>query len=253
MKKQFLAIDVGNSNVVFGFYENEILLKTFRILTEKIEDFTLNSQEKNNVFGEDFTNLKSVAIASVVPPVTEKLTNFFETNFQVKPFLVTVNSLPGIELDYKTPQTLGVDRVCNAVAAHKKFPEKNIAIFDIGTATTLDVVTKDGKFIGGMIFPGPKTSLSALISKTAQLPEIELAFPNSMIGKNTVECIQAGILFGLAFQIDGIVAELCKEFSSGILVLATGGFAELVATKSKTIAKVEQNLVLEGIRLIVNN
>lgn len=236
-----LAIDIGNTKISFGFFENEKLTHKEIILTKSLA--------KTPKLTEIFSNNFPIGVSSVVPKATSFLVEFLAKNFKKMPFIVTSKSKLPIELDYKTPQTLGVDRICSAVAAFNKFgQDKNIVVADIGTALTLDVVTKEGKFIGGLISPGPKTLLWALAQKGAQLTEVSFEFPISPVGRNTVECIQSGILWSTVFQIDSFAKFIEDDLGEKPFVIATGGFGEFISQKSSSINKIEPELVLVGVR-----
>ncbi len=236
-----LAIDIGNTTTSFGLFENKNLVSKKTVLTEILHQ----ELELTELFSNDFP----IGISSVVPKATAFLVDFLELNFKKQPFLISPNSEMPIEIDYKTPKTLGVDRICSSVAAFNKFgKKKNIVVADIGTALTLDVVTKEGKFLGGVIAPGPKTLLWSLTKKGAQLPEVPFEFPSSPIGKNTIECIQSGVFWSTVFQIDSFAKFVEKDFDEKPIVVATGGFAELISQKSNSIKEIEPELVLEGVR-----
>ncbi|KAA3600920.1 MAG: type III pantothenate kinase [Calditrichaeota bacterium] len=239
-----LTVDIGNTKVSFGFFENEKLTRKEFVLTESLT----KTSELTEIFSNDFP----IGISSVVPNATNFLIEFLAKNFKKKPFVITSKSKLPIKLDYKTPQTLGVDRICSSVAAFNKFGKnQNIVVADIGTALTLDVVTKEGKFIGGVIAPGPKTLLWSLTQKGAQLPEVPFEFSASPVGKNTIECIQSGVFWSTVFQIDSFSKFLENDFGEKPLVVATGGFGELISQKSNSIDKIEPELVLEGVRDLI--
>lgn len=235
------SVDIGNSTTSFGFFAGKKLTQKKTFLTETLIE--------NTELSELFTRKVLVGISSVVPKATNLLVEFLKKNLAQESFVISSNSKLPIKIDYKTPNTLGVDRICSAVSAYNRFGKKqNIIVADIGTALTLDVVTKDAKFIGGVIAPGPETLLWSLTQKGAQLPEVPFDFSPSPIGKNTIECIQSGIFWNTVFQIDSFANFITKDFGEKPLVIATGGFGELISKKSSSIVKIEPELVLEGIR-----
>ena len=163
--------------------------------------------------------------------------------------MVTSETRTGITLKYDNPREIGADRIVNAAAAYKLFGGPLI-IVDFGTATTFCAVTKNGEYLGGAITPGVKISAEALYQRAAKLPRVELVRPRTVIGRDTVSAMQAGILFGYAGLVDGIVERMKKELGADAVVIATGGLAELVAPETKTINEVRPDLTLQGLRLL---
>jgi type III pantothenate kinase len=247
-----LALDIGNSITHIGmFYKNELLG------TEQFSSNSVNPAESLNHtlnslllrIHSNRTAIHSCGISSVVPAVTATLTQWAKTNLKRSPLIVSGTLPLGIIIHYDDPSTLGADRICAAVAAFKKYGGPAIVI-DFGTATTYDVISDRGDFLGGIIAPGLKTSGDALTRNTAQLPPVELHFPQDVIGNNTIACIQSGIVYSGLDAAEGMIDRLKKITGSQTKVVATGGFSNLISLKSKKIDHLDEHLVLEGVRFI---
>lgn len=248
-----LAIDVGNTNIVLGVFDKDVLLKSFRAATsvEKSRDeygmFFLQILAVNNFSPEDFDD---VIISSVVPPVMYSLERAIKKYLGKEPIVVTNKIIPDLTILYDNPGEVGADRLVNAAAAHEKY-RCPLIVVDFGTATTFCAVTEKGEYLGGAICPGIKISVEALFSRTSKLPRIELAPIKKVIGKSTVESMQSGALHGYVGQVDYIVRLMKKEMDSpSALVVATGGLSSLIAGESETIDITEPNLTLMGLRII---
>jgi len=199
--------------------------------------------------GAEFRQIDGVIISTVVPPLLSIMTEMSRKYFKIEPMVVTSELKTGITLSYENPREIGADRIVNAAAAYKLYGGPLI-IIDFGTATTFCAVTKKGEYLGGAITPGVKISAEALYQRAAKLPRFELTRPRTIIGRDTVSAMQAGILFGYAGLVDGIVERMKNELSPDARVIATGGLAELVAPETKSAIEVRPNLTLEGLRLI---
>jgi type III pantothenate kinase len=184
-----------------------------------------------------------------VPPATHALRRAAVRYLGVDPLIVGPGVKTGLPILYESPKEVGSDRVVNAIAGYAKAGGACI-IVDFGTATTFDCISEKGEYLGGAITPGISTSLDALVSKAAKLPRVELGAPRSVIGRNTQESIQSGVLYGYTALVDGLVARLTKEMGTAVKVIATGGLAKVIARESKTIDCVDDHLTLEGLRLI---
>ncbi len=246
------AMDVGNTNIVLGVFKGPDLQGHWRMSTDrhKTEDeygiLVLNMLEHSGFKAQD---VRGAIIASVVPPLTPVLEKMIRRYFKISPVIVGPGTKTGINVKYENPKEVGPDRITNAVAAYRKYGGPVIVV-DYGTATTFDVISKDGEYLGGAIAPGILTSTDALFDNAARLPRIELVRPGSAIGRTTVESMQSGIVFGFVGQADGLVARLKKELGGEAHVVATGGLANLVARESSTIQHVEPMLTLEGLQMI---
>lgn len=247
------VIDVGNTQIAAGVIENDEIKYSWRIRTEK----NRTADELGIVFynfiehaGIDIANIVGIAISNVVPPLTITLSRMSKKYFHQEPFFVGPGIKTGMPILYDNPKEVGADRIVNAVAAYHKY-QKPLVIVDFGTATTFDCVSSKGEYLGGVIIPGIEISLEALSERTAKLPKIELVKPDRVIGKNTVSAIQSGIIFGYAGMVDAICEKIKDEMDvKGLKFLATGGLAHVISKETKHIKIVEENLTLEGLKIL---
>lgn len=247
-----LAIDAGNTNIVLGIYKDDSLISHWRVSTDRQKTADEYGILLKNLFdfnGMKFSDITAITIASVVPPLMSALDNMSQNYLGLTPLMIGPGVKTGMPLKFDNPKEIGADRIVNAVAAYEIYGGPLIVV-DFGTATTFDVVTKQGEYIGGAIAPGIGISTEALFMRAAKLPRVELVKPQNVITKNTVNAIQAGIIFGFTGQVDGIVKRMKKELGADPFVVATGGLAELIASESETIQKVDPWLTLEGLRII---
>jgi type III pantothenate kinase len=247
-----LAIDVGNTNTVFGLYRNEDLLETWRIATRRDltrDEYAIMLRGFFSMSGHAFSDIQAIAIASVVPPTLHPLTGMCEKYFKRRPLVVGPGIKTGISIFYDNPREVGADRIVNAVAAFEKYKEA-VVVVDFGTATTFDCISERGEYLGGVIAPGIMISVEALFQRASKLPRVELVRPKNVIGKNTVGSMQSGILFGYVGLVDGIVERIRREYKTAPRVIATGGLAHLIAAESGTIELVDENLTLDGLRIL---
>lgn len=247
-----LVIDVGNSNTVIGVYEGEKLLHHWRVWTdrEKTSDeygiLLRNLYEASRFSPED---IKAIIVASVVPPLTPTIVDLCERYFGMTPMVVGPGIKTGISIKMDNPREVGADRIVNAVAAFAKHGKASIVV-DFGTATTFDYVSAKGDYMGGVIAPGVNISAEALFRQASKLPRIEIARPPAVIGKNTVSAMQSGIYYGYLALVDGILARIRRELKITPFVVATGGLAREIAAESSEIHEIDENLTLEGLRII---
>ena len=247
-----LVIDVGNSNIVLGVYDDMILRHHWRITTirDRTED-ELGLLVKS-LFSE--ANLEpavidGVVMSSVVPPLMPALEKMVQHYFHVQPLIVTHETDTGLPIAYDNPRDVGADRIVNAVAA-KELYGAPLIIVDFGTATTFCVIDDQGVYQGGIITPGIKIAAEALFQRTAKLPRIELVLPSSVIGKNTVSAMQSGVIYGYISLVDGIVDRIRDELPLPYTVVATGGLAELICSDSEHIHVIDPELTLKGLRIL---
>jgi len=249
-----LTIDIGNTHTVLGIFHKERLTEYFRITS----NHALTVDECGILIRQlfpDYRKVKDVIICSVVPPLTPIYQKMSKKFLKVDSVLVHWNLLLGIKILYDDPSQVGADRIANAVAAYQIYGGPTI-IVDLGTATTFDVISEKGEYLGGAIAPGIETSSLNLFQRAAQLFKVSLEKPGRSIGKNTEESLRSGIIFGSVGQIDGIVNRIKEELKTKHRikkkpnVIATGGLADLIAKESKTIEKVDSTLTLEGLRRI---
>ncbi len=245
-----LAIDIGNSNTVIGVFQGKKLSSFFRISSQanKTPDEVFLTL-KNLLSEKLLKNIKAGIICSVVPPLTTVYLEMLQKYLRIKPVTVDSNLPLGIKILYTDPAQVGADRLANAVAAWKLYGGPTIVV-DLGTATTFDVISAKGEYVGGAICPGIETSAVDLFRRAAQLFKVKLDKPKKVIGKTTEESLRSGIIFGTASQIDGMVEKIEKELGKKCKVIATGGLAPLVFGLSKKIQKMNLSLTLEGLRLI---
>lgn len=247
-----LAIDIGNTNVVLGVFDNERLAENWRVGTNAQitpDEYAMTFKDLFNFAGIEFPQITGVIISTVVPPLLPVMIEMSRKYFKLEPMVVSAAMKTGITIRYDNPKEVGADRIVNAAAAFKLYGGPLI-IVDFGTATTFCAITKQGEYLGGAICPGVKISAEALFQRASKLPRVELAKPAKVIGSDTVSAMQAGIVYGYAGLVDGIVERMKKELSADARVVATGGLAELVSQETKTIQEVKPHLTLEGLRLL---
>jgi len=245
-----LAIDIGNSNTVIGCFQGKKLSNFFRISSHPHQTPDEVYLILKNLLSEKSSKkIKSGIICSVVPSLTTAYLEMFSHNLKIKPLLVNSDLPLGIKILYTDPAQVGADRLANAVAAWKLYGGPTIVV-DLGTATTFDVISDKGEYVGGAICPGIETSAVDLFRRAAQLFKVKLVKPKRVIGKTTEESLRSGIIFGTASQIDGMVEKIEKELGKKCKVIATGGLAPLVFGLSKKMNKMNLSLTLEGLRLI---
>lgn len=248
-----LAVDIGNTNLVFGVFDGSKLIASFRIATH--HDFT--EDEYGLIFdnllrskGINSKDFEGAIIASVVPPLTNVLEKMCDKYLALKPIIVGPGIKSGINIKYDNPKEVGADRIVNAMAAYHKYGGPAI-IVDFGTATTFDAITANCDYLGGAIAPGISISSEALFKSAARLYRVEIARPERIIGKNTAESIKSGIYYGYVGLVDNIVEKMKEEMGGGkIFTVATGGLAPLICSEAKNIDAVDLMLTLEGLKLI---
>ncbi|MFK7987303.1 MAG: type III pantothenate kinase [Sandaracinaceae bacterium] len=247
-----LAIDVGNTHTVLGLYEGEALVHDFRIESSKgrtRDEYHVLLRSLLDVAEVARDEVEAAIIASVVPAVTETLERATGLCFGFEPLIVGPGIKTGMPILYENPREVGADRIVNAVAAYA-IAQRSVIVVDFGTATTFDVVSEKGEYLGGVIAPGIQIAADALFSRAAKLPRVEVSKPAKVIGRNTVASMQSGIVYGYIALVDGMVDRIRAELGRDSAVLATGGLARLVKPESKTIERVEEYLTLEGLRLL---
>lgn len=248
-----LAINVGNTNTVLGVFDGEQLRWSWRVSTQpertadELAVVLAGLLEQADL--SFTTRISGVVVSSVVPSSTTALRDMVERYFSFPPVIVGPGTKTGLPILTDNPREVGSDRIVNGIAGFERYGGPCIVI-DLGTATTYDVVNDRGEFVGGVIAPGVQTSNAALASSTARLPQVELAAPRSVIGRNTVEAIQSALVFGTASQVDGMVARIREELGVPATTIATGGLASLVAPRCSSIDHVDPWLTLEGLRIV---
>jgi type III pantothenate kinase len=244
-----LAIDIGNTNVVLGVFETGKLRESWRVGTKvqiTADEYAVILKDLFGFAGIGFSQIDGVILSTVVPPLLPVMSEMAQKYFALQPMVVTAELMTGITLKYENPKEIGADRIVNAAAAYRIYGGPLI-IVDFGTATTFCAVTAQGEYLGGAITPGIRISAEALYQRAAKLPRVELLRPPSIIGRDTVSAMQAGVFYGYAGLVNGIVERMKKEFAPDAKVIATGGLAELVASETTCIDDVRPNLTLEGL------
>ena len=247
-----LVIDVGNTNTVLGLFDGEKLVRDWRIRTvvdHTVDEYGMLIYNLYKTSRISSREIQDIIISCVVPPMLNILEPLCQKYFNIKPLIVGPGVKTGMPIFYDNPKEVGADRIVNAVAGFEKY-KRDLIIVDFGTATTFDYVSNKGEYMGGCISPGIMISSEALFERAAKLPRVELSKPRSVVGKDTVSSMQAGIMYGYAGLVDGICERIKAEVKSNPLVVATGGLAKIVAPETKSINVVDDMLTLEGLRII---
>ena len=249
-----LVIDVGNTNTVLGIYDEDRLIRDWRIRTEPnttADEFSVLVTGLFTAGGVRFDQITETIISCVVPPMVPILDPFCKKYLNHAPHWVDARSVSSMPNRYGNPSEVGADRIVNAVGAYRRY-RTSLIVIDFGTATTFDVISAEGEYLGGAISPGIGIAAEALYTHASKLPRVEIFQPpKKVIGKDTAGSIQSGIIFGYAGLVDGIVRRMKNEIGKPTpRVIATGGLAPLMKGVSETIEAVEQTLTLEGLRII---
>jgi len=247
-----LAIDVGNTNIVFGVFRDEAILASWRAETDvhrMPDEYAMLLKNLLELKGLRFSDITGCIIASVVPPLTGIMQEIARDYLAQAPLVVGASVKTGVRIRTDNPAEVGADRVVNAHAAHRLYGGPCVVI-DFGTATTFDAVSSAGDYLGGAIAPGIGTAAEALFLRAAKLPRIELTAPPRVIGTNTTHSMQSGVMFGYVGLVEGLVARFRKELGPDMKVIATGGLAPVIARETKVIEIVNSDLTLLGLRMI---
>ncbi len=247
-----LAIDVGNTNTVVGFYRDDDLVAHWRIETNEgrtADEYAVVIHQLMSLGGYDWREVSHGVVSSVVPPVVAGLRGFLERHLRVPALVVGPGMRTGMPILYENPREVGADRIVNAVAAFDRFADGCIVV-DFGTATTWDVVTPKGEYLGGVIAPGVHISAEALYQHASKLPRVPIEPPPRVVGKNTVASMQAGLYFGYAGMVDTMVERIRAEVGFRARCIATGGLAPLIARESRFIEETDELLTLRGLHLL---
>ncbi len=248
-----LCIDIGNTNIVLGIFQDDKMLNHWRIRTER--DMTADEVGIliNNLFMPTQLDIKSISeiiISCVVPPLLSGFKDFCLLYLNREPMIVGPGIETGMPIKYDNPKEVGADRIVNAVAAYQKY-RTGLIVVDFGTATTFDYISPEGFYEGGAIAPGIIISSEALFQKASKLPRVEIfAKPKTAVGKDTISSINSGLIYGYAGMVDGIVNRIKKELGSDLTVIATGGLAPLIKPEARSIDHFEEFLTLEGLKTI---
>jgi type III pantothenate kinase len=242
-----LAVDVGNTQTVFGLYDDDRLIDQWRLNTEPHR----TGDELGALLGEliDLESVDGIALSCTVPTLVREYELFAERWARARILILGPGIKTGIPISYDDPHEVGPDRIANAVAAKERYGAPAIVV-DFGTSTNFDVVSPAGEYAGGVLAPGIEVSMEALFARAARLRQVDFVEPPSVIGKTTAQSLQSGLVYGFAGQVDRIVEQIRGELGDRAKVIATGGLAELITPHSKTIEKVDLDLTLEGLRLV---
>jgi len=247
-----LAVDIGNTNIALGVFGEKKLIQHWKIRSDREktnDEYEIILLNLLSLAGLEKASIDSVIISSVVPPLTPVFENLSKGLLKVKPLVVGPGLKTGMPILYENPQEVGADRVVASVAAFDKYGGPAIVV-DFGTATTFDVISQKGEYLGGAIAPGIQIAAEALYLKTAKLPRIEIKKPPNAVGRTTVASMQSGLYFGYIGLITNIIKEISKEMADGIKIIATGSFASEIFPDLDSIEYLEPFLVLEGLRII---
>jgi len=250
-----LCIDIGNTNIVLGIFQDDKMLNHWRIRTEK--DMTRTSDEVgiliNNLFIPaqlELNSIRDTIISCVVPSLLSAFKDFCLLYLNHEPMVVGSGIRTGMPIKYDNPKEVGADRIVNAVAAYQKY-RTGLIVVDFGTATTFDYISPEGFYEGGVIAPGIIISAEALFQKASKLPRVEIfAKPKSVIAKETISSMKSGLIYGYAGMVDGIVDRIKEEMGLDLTVIATGGLAQLIKSEARSIDYLEEFLTLEGLKTI---
>ena len=256
-----LAIDVGNTNIVLGVFEGDVLTRSWRLATYRERTADELGMMVTNLFGHaglEPRQIDGIILASVVPPLTGMMCDMAVRYFGHEPLNVGGDTTTGMPVRYEPATDVGADRIVNGVAAYERYGRAGhvpVIVVDFGTATTFDAISRDGEYLGGVICPGIQISADALFQRAARLPRVDVRKPASVIGRTTVGSMQAGLFFGYVDMVDGLVRRMRQELAdrSGgarALCVATGGMAGVLASETSVIEEVQPDLTLIGLKLI---
>lgn len=247
-----LTIDIGNTVVTIGVFEGERLLSTFRLSTNSrrlSDEYGLQLVSLLNLKGIDHSRIDSACICSGVPPLTVVFTDLCSAFFDVTPLTVSAGVRTGLRILYDNPRDVGADRIADAVAAIQLYSPP-LVVVDLGTATVFDVVNREGEYLGGAISPGISLAADALFFNASQLRRVELVAPRSVVGRNTINALQSGLVYGYASLVTGMVNLIKAEIGQDAKVIGTGGLVPVIANETDVFNDINQELTLIGLRLI---
>ncbi len=248
-----LAVDIGNTNTVMGLFAGDRLVQDWRVRTEvnmTIDEFGILVRSLFAAGDLSVEQVNHVIISCVVPPMLNTVERFCAKYFNVSPLVVGPGIRTGMPILYDNPREVGADRIVNAVAAYDSIKHAAIVV-DFGTATTFDYISEHGEYMGGVITPGIMISCEALFHKASKLPRVEIfSRPSTILAKNTIGSMNAGIVFGYAGLVEGIISRMKKEVKTEPRVVATGGLASLIASECPAIEHVDEYLTLTGLKLL---
>jgi type III pantothenate kinase len=248
-----LTIDIGNTNITFGLYDDTPTLKYhWRIKTDHdrlTDEYGIIILGMIRHEGLKYEQIKGVVMASVVPPLTQVFVRMVERYIKLTPLVVEAGVKTGVQIRYDSPRDVGADRIVDAVAAYRLYGGP-ACVVDFGTATTFDAISAKGEYLGGAIAPGMSIAAEALFSRTSKLPRVDLVRPPKAIGTNTVHAMQSGLIFGYVGIVEAMVARFRAELGEGMRVIGTGGLVRIIAEETSVIEVVNPWLTLEGLRMV---
>jgi type III pantothenate kinase len=247
-----LAIDVGNTNIVYGLFDGQRLVHQFRVESARgrtADEYAVQLRALLDMHGISLSAVDAAILACVVPSLTDPMLRLVERVFSREAVVVGPGIRTGMAILIENPREVGADRIADAVAGFER-AKGGVIVVDFGTSTNFDVVTPKGEYLGGVLAPGLQISADALFARAAKLPRVEIAKPPKVVGKNTIHAMQSGIVYGYVGLVDGLVERLLTELGFPATVIATGGLAPLIAPLSKTIVEVDDHLTLTGLRIL---
>jgi type III pantothenate kinase len=247
-----LAVDVGNTNIVYGLFEGETLVHQFRVESARgrtSDEYAVQLHSLLAMHGIDAKSVDAAIIACVVPSLNEPMAQLVKRGFGREALVVGPGIRTGMAILIENPREVGADRIADAVAGFDK-AKGGVVVVDFGTSTNFDCVTPKGEYLGGVLAPGLQISADALFTRAAKLSRVEIAKPPKVVGKSTVHAMQSGIVYGYVGLVDGLVERILAEVGFPCAVIATGGLSSLIAPLSKTIGEVDDHLTLTGLRIL---
>jgi type III pantothenate kinase len=251
-----LAIDIGNTNIVLGVFEGAELKASWRLLTLRERTADEVGLMVSGLFAHERIELSAISaivMGSVVPPLTPIMRGMAKRYFGQDPLVVEPSTNAGMPILYKNPAEVGADRIANSIAGYEKHGRTSglpLIIADLGTATTFDVVSAKGEYLGGVICPGPQIAAEALFQRAARLPRVDVRKPQSVIGQTTIGAIESGLFFGYLGMVEGLVKRITAELGGKSTCIATGGLASLIAPETNLFTAVEPDITLHGLRIV---
>ena len=251
-----LAIDIGNTNIVLGVFAGERLEVSWRLATMRdrtADELGIGVVQLFQYNRTDISQVRAVAISSVVPPLTPAAIAMVDRYFKLKPLVVDGDTKTGMPILYDNPAEVGADRVVNGVGAYERYGRDSarpVIVVDFGTATTFDAISAKGEYLGGVICPGIQISADALFQRAARLPRIDVRKPRQVIGRTTVGSMESGLFYGYVGLVEGLVQRIRGELGSSAACVATGGLADVIAPETSTIQEVDPELTLRGLRIV---
>jgi type III pantothenate kinase len=251
-----LALDIGNTNIVLGVFDGTTLIQNWRLLTLRERTADEVGLMIVGLFAHeriDLSRIDAAVMASVVPPLTPIMRTMVKRYFKLDVFTVDPTSNAGMPILYERPAEVGADRIANSVAAYERFGRSRkqpLIVADLGTATTFDVVTERGEYLGGVICPGPQIAADALFQRAARLPRVDVRKPKTVVGRTTIGAIESGLFYGYLGMVEGLMRRISDELGGSAIGIATGGLAPLIVPETTVFESIEPDITLQGLRII---